>query len=334
MKSRFLAVSFLVLSTGQPATAQELDEASVKVFSEAIKAFDKKDWAVCRTKAIGVWQQNKSPKVAGILGMCEAELALNAPAAEHLEYFFKNQKGSTEAQLAQAKERLDKVRGKVALITITPKPAGAEVSVNGVVMGKGAQTLFVEKGTVEVTASMGGQSRSRTIVVDKDGQSFEAEAPADPSIGGTGGDGGAGGTGGAGGDGGAGGQGASGQGAGGSGPTPDGRATGPSVAFGLTGGVGLALFGGLLAGAFVMKADADDTLGSVKCTANQALCDDVNGTLDTANLLGTLSFVGLAVGVAGFTGLGLWLGLPVSGSSGAAAGARVGLGSLVLEGSF
>lgn len=79
-----------------PARADdELNAASAKVFAEAIAAVEKKDWAVCRTKAIGVWQQIKNPKVAGILGICEAELKMHRDAAEHLDSFFANQKGST-----------------------------------------------------------------------------------------------------------------------------------------------------------------------------------------------------------------------------------------------
>jgi hypothetical protein len=101
------ALALTLTLTPQPARAQdELSQASKEVFKEAISAYSKENWAVCRTKAIGVWQQVKSVKVAGVLGMCESELGLNRDAAEHLDFFLQNQpKDAPPDQVAAARAR-------------------------------------------------------------------------------------------------------------------------------------------------------------------------------------------------------------------------------------
>ena len=195
-----IGVCAMLLSAPAQAEEEELNQASKKVYEEALTAANKSDWALCRTRAIGVWQQIKSPSVAGILGICEAELGMNRDAAEHLDFFLKNQKKGTPKQLAQVSEAFDKVKPKVARITLTPVPDDADVFLDDKPLGRGKQTFFVNPGDVRVGVAKNGQAKNKTISV-KAGEQLDnlvIDVPIDSAAGGQAGVGGAtGGTGGA-----------------------------------------------------------------------------------------------------------------------------------------
>ncbi len=334
MKRLVPYLTVLTLLSAEPAYADglELNEASKKVFGEAVDAVEKKDWAVCRTKAIGVWQQIKNPKVAGILGICEAELGMNRDAAEHLDYFFKNEKGTPEAQRAQAKQRMDKVRPKVAELTVMAKPSDAEVSINGTTVGRGTVTVFVDAGDVAVGCAKNGQSRNRTISVKAGAtERVEIEVPVDPS--------GAGGAAAGGGDtGGAGAvDGAGAGGAGGAPPVTEPKPAWPAIVLGVAGGVFIVGSIGSLVGAIVTHGDAEDAASGKDCNVDPSVCTDVDSTLDTANALGVVSFVGLGLGAAALTGMAIYIALPdgdAKAEPGPAVSLRVRGTFLSLEGAF
>jgi hypothetical protein len=300
-----LGLLTLLLAPVRPAHAddEELTQASKQVFREAIAAYDKNDWAVCRTKAIGVWQQIKNPKVAGLLGMCESELGLNRDAAEHLDFFFKKAKDAPPDQLKAAQARFDKVKAKIATVTLVPTPPDADVLVDGKILGKGQTTLFVEPGDRLLAASKNGQEKGRTVTLSPgDTRTIQIEVPFDAAAGGGGA--GAGGAG-------AGGTGAGGSGAGGAGGTGEGEASlVPAIALGVAGGV--LLLGGIGAsiGAVVTRGSAEDDLGSTLCPGGGAVCEDVESKLDTANILWGVGIAGMVAGAAALTGMVIVLALP------------------------
>ncbi len=300
MKHVVLAFSVAVgFSFPHAARAQasdpELTDASKRVYEEAVAAANKADWALCRTKAIGVWQQIKSATVAGMLGICEAELGMNKEAAEHLDFFLLNQTKSPPAQVKQAKDRFEKVTRLVAIVTVVPTPSDAEVSVAGVTIGTGTQKVYVLPGDVTVAASKLGQSRSRSLTLTAGREErVEIEVP-------TTGEGGAG----AGGVGGAGGGGAAAGGAGGGVPSGEPSPVWPAIVLGVAGGLGVVSGVGLTAGAAVTLADAESAVGCSPFT--QACSTDAQTLLDDADHLQNAAFAMFAIGGAGFVGMAIYL---------------------------
>jgi hypothetical protein len=295
----------------QPAQAEEeLSDASARVFREAIAAADKKQWAECRTKTVGVWQQVKNANIAGLLGICEAELGMHRDAAEHLDYFFANQKGTAQAQVDQAKTRFDAVRPKVVLVEVTPIPEDAFVVFQGAPVGKGKRRLWVEPGDVVLGIAKDGESKSQTIqVVGGDTRAVTIELPQSAGAGPAG-------TGGAGtgaGSAGAGGAGADGAGAGGSGGAGEDDAVPAWLGWVLGGsglaaaGVGAALFGvaqGKLGDASTIGDELANTNG--ECLEPQgdavAQCEQAATLVDDAGAMRIAGGVLVGVGVAAIVG--------------------------------
>jgi hypothetical protein len=323
----------------QPARAdEELNAASAKVFGEAIAAVEKKDWAVCRTKAIGVWQQIKNPKVAGILGICEAELGMHRDAAEHLDFFFANQKGSAATQLQQAQTRFDAVRPKVALLEVTPDPDDAFVTVQGTPIGPGKRRLWVEPGSVSIGIAKNGESKSQTLDLrggetralslvlppgmGAGGASASGAGNSDPGGAGPAGAGGAGATGG--GD-------PGGAGAGGAGATGEEAPAWPAITLGVAGGVLLAGGIGTLVGGFVLEGAVVDRATGLRCASDPS-CQSNEDDFATANTLGAVGITSLILGAAAMTGMIVYV--TMTGESETHARLRVSPMGLSFEGSF
>jgi hypothetical protein len=329
-------VAFGLTSTAH-ADEEELNQASKKVFQEARAAADKGDWALCRTRAIGVWQQVKSPNVAGILGICEAELGMNVDAAGHLELFLAKQTKATPQQVAEVKKSLDKVLPKVAKVTVIPNPDDSDVFVDDVLVGRGRQTVFLAPGDARIGAAKDGQSISKTVSV-KAGEvvpEYRIEVPKDPAGAGAGGTGGTGmGGAGAGGSGAAVG-GAGGAGAGGAdvGPPAEGAPTWPTITLGVAGGVLLAAGIGTLVGGFVVEAGVVDRATGLRCDTDPA-CADNEDDFSTANTLGAVGIASLALGAAAMTGMVVYLVATGDDESKTHTQLRVGPAGLVFEGSF
>jgi len=289
----------------------ELTDASRAVFTEAIAAASKNQWAVCRTKALGVWQQIENPKVAGLLGSCEAELGMARDAAEHLDFYLLRDDGADPARTKTAKERFDKMRAKVALIILTPTPADAEVRVDGKVLGSGPQRVFVEPGAHVFEVAKGGPAAKKAIeVVAGDEKALSLSAPASEPAGGAGGTGAVG-AGAEGGGGGVGGTGAAGGGGAGGGPETSEKPIWPTVLLGSVAAVGLGLGIGFSVVSLARGSDAEELVNA--CEPWTATCEsDGNALHDEANAFLGAGVAGYAVGGAALVGMIVYLAIPTS----------------------
>ena len=277
----------------------ELTDASRAVFTEAIAAASKNQWAVCRTKALGVWQQIENPKVAGLLGSCEAELGMARDAAEHLDFYLLRDDGADPARTKTAKERFDKMRAKVALIILTPTPADAEVRVDGKVLGSGPQRVFVEPGAHVFEVAKGGPAAKKAIeVVAGDEKALSLSAPASEPAGGGGGVGGTGAAGGGGG-------------AGGAEETP-GKQIWPTILLGSVAAAGLGVGIGLTVASQGKYGDAEDIAGG--CMGNGPACpvEDGQALVDDADTFQNAGIAGFAVAGAAAIGMIVYLIVPTA----------------------
>jgi hypothetical protein len=291
-QTALLLLAATCLAPGPAHADTELTAASKKVYEEAVAAANKSDWALCRTRAIGVWQQIQSPTVAGMLGICEAELGMHKDAAEHLDFFLKNQKKADPNQLREAQTRFDAARKKVARLTIVPTPDDAEITVNGKTVGTGRRTVFVDPGDVLVGASKMGQGRQRTVALLAGAdETVQVEVPKEPDAGGAG----------------AGGAGAGGAGAGGPGPGPSEEPAPlwPAIVLGTAGGVLVLGGAGLSIGQAVTVGQARET---AECVPFRRECElDAQEQIDRADLLQNVGFVAFGLGAASLGAMAVWL---------------------------
>ncbi|NUP12086.1 MAG: PEGA domain-containing protein [Polyangiaceae bacterium] len=274
--------------------SNELNEASRAVFKEAVQAAGTKDWAVCRTKAAGVWDQVKNPTVAALLGACEEELGMHRDAAEHLDFFLQRDSGKEPVQTNVAKEAYAKARKHVVLVTVNSVPGEAEVWMGNAMVTRTPARLFVEPGASSVELRKSGYANAT--------QSWTASAGDERSFAvsleeqGGGGGAGAGGAGG-GGAGGAGGEG---------GGEPDSKPIWPAILMGGVGAVGLGV-GISLTVASAGKYDDAETMGAC---ADQTCINAQTDLLGESDTFQNAAIAGYAIGGAALIGMTVYLLIP------------------------
>lgn len=119
-------------------------------------------WAKARDAYQKAWAIKQDWKVAANLGRSELNLSKHRDAAEHLTYALREapQSVATEApeEWNDLREMLARARARVGALVINVEPAGAEVLVNGLPVGKAPLpgAVFVEPGPVVVEARAAG----------------------------------------------------------------------------------------------------------------------------------------------------------------------------------
>lgn len=128
------------------AAPKDLDTARKALFVEALQAMAKKDWATCRVRALGVWSQKPHAQVAGLLGICEANLGMDLEAAEHIDYYRKNDDKSSPTRTTDVDAAWDLVKARIAVVELETTPAGAEVFRDGKSSGVTPHVLYLPAG--------------------------------------------------------------------------------------------------------------------------------------------------------------------------------------------
>lgn len=166
-----MGLSAALLALGQPAWAQPPRKATSatpapaapqdadQLYEEGRVAAKAGHLDKARDLYLRSWRLRRHWQVAGSLGRIENETGKFRDAAEHLTFFLKEApKSMDDAVRKAAQEMLDKARAKVGALSITVDRAGAEVLVDGVMVGKSPLegVLFVEPGPVFVEARLEG----------------------------------------------------------------------------------------------------------------------------------------------------------------------------------
>ncbi len=319
-----------LLCTVAPAAAEEPDltDAGQAVLMEAAAAAQKKDWAVCRTKAAGVWDKVKHPTVAALLGACEAELGMFREAATHLDFFLQRDDGKNPKQSQAAKDRFPGVRAKV-MLAIVETSAAAEIRVDGAVVGPAPQRVFLDPGEHTLAATAGSLAGTKTLTAIAGGEEKVLLILKDSGAGGAGGGGGAPSTSASSGSS------TSTTGAGGGEPE-EGKPIWPAVLLGGVGAAGLATGIALLV---VGTNDATDAIDTAKaCQPWTDSCrTEGNDALSSANALRGGGIAAVAIGGASLLGMVIYLAVPAGPSADEAAFRPLvgpGFAGLSFEGSF
>lgn len=152
---------------GQPAPAKvstsEIDaevtgEARV-LFVDGVKALSASRWAKAYAKFLAAWRIKPHYQIASNLGASERELGKYRDAAEHLNFYLMDpktkEKGKEDAR-RHAQQLLDDVLTKIGRVTLLELPAGAEVKLDGVAVGRAPLPgpLFVEAGSHVIDARL------------------------------------------------------------------------------------------------------------------------------------------------------------------------------------
>jgi len=173
---------------GQASSARDPKRAE-KLFFEAKALLTKEEWAAAEAKLQEAWGLNPTYDVAVNLGQTQYRMKKYREAAKNLSFAARNFPiiGARETR-DRAEGRLKEVRGLLVTVRVDVSVKGAQVTVNGEVVGESPLEgeVFADPGPVIVEARLAGYRDARQVIDGKKGASevvtlkLVADAPPPP----------------------------------------------------------------------------------------------------------------------------------------------------------
>jgi hypothetical protein len=147
------------LATDTPVAKAEgsaMTDKARQLYEEGLSAYKKGQWAESRAALLAAWSLNKHWQIAGLLADCEEQIGRHRDAAEHAAYYLKN---SPADRHDRATKLLSSAKANIATLMLQVEPAGAEILIDGVSVGRAplAEPVFVEPGAHNVVARIVGR---------------------------------------------------------------------------------------------------------------------------------------------------------------------------------
>lgn len=157
--------------------ADALTDKAAALYEDGVAAYKKSKIAEARASFLAAWALKKHWQIAASLADCEVKLGLDREAAEHFAYFLR--KAPESRRTADVEQLYKAARAKVAMLTITVDAPGADVAVDGNVIGKSPleDPVFVQPGTHAIEARMG-----TTVATQQVEASQGSESPVSLSV--------------------------------------------------------------------------------------------------------------------------------------------------------
>jgi hypothetical protein len=168
----------------QSAEVEALTDKARQLYLEGLEALKKSQWAEAHASFLAAWRIKPHYQIASNLGLSELKLGKHRDAAEHLTWYLREAPKTKEKERQRAQVLLAEARSKVATITMEVTPDGAEVLVDGTVIGRSPFTLpvFLEPGKHGIEARLDGYVAVNAAVVaeaaKEAGVSLRLEKPA------------------------------------------------------------------------------------------------------------------------------------------------------------
>ena len=146
-----------------PAADPVLETARAR-FKDGVAAFDAKKYEEARAAFLQAYNLKRNPVI--LLNLAQAELKSNHPdeAGNHLQQFLHDANPGPENRAA-AESAIAEAKKKAGTVKIDVDTAGAEVSVDGTLVGKSpiADMYFIKPGTHTLLATLGGKSVTAVV---------------------------------------------------------------------------------------------------------------------------------------------------------------------------
>jgi hypothetical protein len=144
-------------SSPSSETSAMTDKAR-ELYVEGQKSAARERWGEAHASWLAAWGLKHHYQIAGSLGTAEAKLGRYRDAAEHLAFFMREAPATKVKERQSVQELLAEVRKHVGALGIKVEPAGAEVLVDGVRVGKAplVDEVFVDAGARVIEARLEG----------------------------------------------------------------------------------------------------------------------------------------------------------------------------------
>ena len=135
---------------------EALTDKARQLYMEGLGALEKSQWADAHASFLAAWRIKPQYQIASNLGLSEVKLGKYRDAAEHLTYYIREAPAKKVQERLRAKVLLDEALAKVATVKLSVAPAGADLLVNGVAVGRAPllDPIFVEPGACLVEARL------------------------------------------------------------------------------------------------------------------------------------------------------------------------------------
>ncbi|XYI00438.1 PEGA domain-containing protein [Sorangium sp. So ce1128] len=159
-----------------PAVAEETDALTDKarqLYEEGRQAAAAGKWADAHASFLAAWAIKPHYQIASNLGVTCLKLGRNREAAEYLTRYLREAPATKVKERQSADASLKEALAKVASVTVQVAPAGAEVMVDGAIVGKAplADPVFLEPGKHDIGARLEGhEPKTRSIVATAGGR--------------------------------------------------------------------------------------------------------------------------------------------------------------------
>ncbi|WP_437551049.1 PEGA domain-containing protein [Sorangium sp. So ce367] len=178
-----VALTAQVAGAQQPSAAaagetDALTDKARQLYEEGRQAAAAGKWADAHASFLAAWAIKPHYQIASNLGVACLKLGKHRDAAEYLARYLREAPATKVNERQNAETSLKEALAKVASVTVQATPAGAEVTVDGAVVGKAplADRVFLDPGEHEIGAKLDGYTpamrpiaavagRAETVVV-------------------------------------------------------------------------------------------------------------------------------------------------------------------------
>ncbi|MGK3996873.1 PEGA domain-containing protein [Sorangium sp. So ce1024] len=145
---------------------EALTDKARQLYDEGLAALNRSRWAEAHASFLAAWRIKQHYQIASNLGVAELRLGKHRDAAEHLSWYLREAPAERTAQRQRAEALLKEALAKIAAITIATEPEGAEVKVDGAVVGRTplALPVFLEPGRHVIQAELDGYKPQRELI--------------------------------------------------------------------------------------------------------------------------------------------------------------------------
>ncbi|WP_437992980.1 PEGA domain-containing protein [Sorangium sp. So ce145] len=159
-----MALTAQVAGAQQPSTAAAAGETDAltdkarQLYEEGRQAAAAGKWADAHASFLAAWAIKPHYQIASNLGVACLKLGKYRDAAEYLSRYLREAPATKVNERQNAEASLKEALAKVASVTVQVTPAGAEVTVDGAVVGKAplADRVFLAPGEHEIGAKLEG----------------------------------------------------------------------------------------------------------------------------------------------------------------------------------
>jgi len=175
-----LLLSMLIGLWAAPAQADDLQAR--QLFERGVTLFEQGDFSAARDSFEAAAKLVSQPVVLYDLGLCYAELGDPIRAVRTMEQVLAAPGTLKPERIEQAKKTLEAQRKKLARLTLRSTPAGAEVRVGGVLLGRTPIVdVAVPAGTAHIELTLDGHALLRKTQTLSAERAHELELVLEPS---------------------------------------------------------------------------------------------------------------------------------------------------------